>query len=122
MRSVIRTVKRAKPARLLVLFAVKNNFRFRAPFHGTFLCKGVRAENQERTTTNQNEMKVMNNKFDELAKGLAQSVTRRGALKKFRGGLAAIALATLGLANKAKAGVCSAWGSIGQYATPTSGD
>src|SRR5437867_3126849 len=25
----------------------------------------------------------MNDKFDELAKGLAQSVTRRGALKKF---------------------------------------
>jgi len=25
----------------------------------------------------------MNDKFDELAKGLVQSVTRRGALKKF---------------------------------------
>ena len=25
----------------------------------------------------------MNDKFDELAKGLAQSVTRRGALKRF---------------------------------------
>jgi len=44
----------------------------------------------------------MNNKFDEFTKSLAQSVTRRGALKKF--GLAgAMALACLGLANKAKA-------------------
>ena len=45
----------------------------------------------------------MNDKFDELAKGLAQSVTRRGALKKFGLGLAGIALAALGLANKAEA-------------------
>jgi hypothetical protein len=45
----------------------------------------------------------MNNKFDELAKGLAQSVTRRGALKKFGVGLAGMALATLGLADKAQA-------------------
>ena len=45
----------------------------------------------------------MNEQFDELAKGLAQSVTRRGALKKFGLGLAGIALASLGLANKANA-------------------
>jgi len=45
----------------------------------------------------------MNDKFDELAKGLAQSVTRRGALKKFGVGLAGLALASLGLANKAEA-------------------
>ena len=45
----------------------------------------------------------MNNKFDELAKGLAQSVTRRGALKKLGVGLAGIALASLGLTNKAEA-------------------
>ena len=45
----------------------------------------------------------MNDKFDELAKGIAQSVTRRGALKKFGLGLAGIALASLGLANKAEA-------------------
>jgi len=46
----------------------------------------------------------MNDQFDELAKGLAQSVTRRGALKKFGAGLAGIALAALGLASKAEAG------------------
>ena len=46
----------------------------------------------------------MNDKFDELAKGLAQSVTRRAALKKFGVGLAGVVLASLGLANKAEAG------------------
>ena len=45
----------------------------------------------------------MTNKFDELTKGLAQSVTRRAALKKFGVAMAAIALASLGLANKAHA-------------------
>ena len=45
----------------------------------------------------------MNDKFDELAKGLAQSVTRCGALKKFGVGVAGLALASLGLANKAQA-------------------
>jgi hypothetical protein len=42
----------------------------------------------------------MNDKFDELTKGVAQSVTRRAALKKFGIGLAGMALACLGLANK----------------------
>ena len=51
-----------------------------------------------------NERKVMNDKFDELAKGLVQSVTRRGALKKFGAGLLGIALASFGLASKAEAG------------------
>ena len=46
----------------------------------------------------------MGNKFDELAKGLAQSVTRRQALKKFGVGLAGMALACFGLARKAQAG------------------
>jgi len=55
----------------------------------------------------------MKNQFDELTKGLAQSTTRRLALKKFGNGLAGIALAFLGLANKAEAKpqfqcVCSA--------------
>ncbi len=45
----------------------------------------------------------MNNQFDELAKGLAQSVTRRGAFKKFGVGLAGLALALLGMASKASA-------------------
>jgi len=45
----------------------------------------------------------MNDKFDELAKGMAQSVTRRGALRKFGVGLVGIALASLGLPNKAQA-------------------
>ena len=51
----------------------------------------------------------MNNKFDELTKSLAQSVTRRAALKKLGLGLAGMALACLGLANKAEAnsGKCS---------------
>ena len=45
----------------------------------------------------------MNDQFDELTKGLAQSATRRGALKKFGAGLAGIALACFGLASNAKA-------------------
>ena len=45
----------------------------------------------------------MNDKFDELTKNLAQSVTRRAALKKFGGGLAGMALACFGMASKAKA-------------------
>ena len=46
----------------------------------------------------------MNNKFDELTKNLAQSVSRRMALKKFGVGLAGMVLACFGLANKAEAG------------------
>ena len=46
----------------------------------------------------------MNDKFDELAKGLAQSVTRRQALRRFGVGLAGALLASLGLPNKAEAG------------------
>jgi hypothetical protein len=45
----------------------------------------------------------MNNKFDELAKGIAQTVTRRGALKKFGASLAGIVLASIGLTNSAQA-------------------
>jgi hypothetical protein len=41
----------------------------------------------------------MNNQFDELAKAMARSVTRRAALKRFGVGLAALALAALGLAD-----------------------
>ncbi|MCW5551488.1 MAG: hypothetical protein KIS67_04900 [Verrucomicrobiae bacterium] len=45
----------------------------------------------------------MNHQFDELTKSLAQSVTRRAALKKFGFGLAGMALACFGLANRAEA-------------------
>jgi hypothetical protein len=48
----------------------------------------------------------MNNKFDELTKQMAESVTRRGALKKFGVGLAGMALACFGLAYKAQADPC----------------
>jgi hypothetical protein len=45
----------------------------------------------------------MINQFDELTKSLAQSVTRRAALKKFGVGLAGLALACFGLANRGHA-------------------
>src|SRR5439155_17744116 len=47
--------------------------------------------------------KNMNNSSDELTKSLAESVTRRQALKRFRVGLAGMALACLGLTNPAAA-------------------
>ena len=43
----------------------------------------------------------MNDKFDQLTKGVAQSVTRRQALKRFGFGMAAMALACFGLSSKA---------------------
>jgi hypothetical protein len=49
----------------------------------------------------------MNNQFDELTRSIAQSVTRRGALKKFGVGLASMALTCFGLANKAEAARCA---------------
>ena len=51
----------------------------------------------------------MNNKFDELTKAMAQSVTRRAALKKFGVGLAGMALACFGLAHKARAATYSGY-------------
>ena len=62
----------------------------------------------------------MNNKFDELTKSLAQSVTRRAALKKFGVGLASMALACFGLANKAEAAgtLCIPTGSRCRPTTP----
>jgi hypothetical protein len=45
----------------------------------------------------------MNNKFDELTKSMAESVTRRAALKKFGVGIFGMALACFGLANSADA-------------------
>src|SRR5262245_56238963 len=46
-------------------------------------------------TTVKAKEKNMNNRFDELTKNLAQSVTRRAPLKKFGVGLAGMALAGL---------------------------
>src|SRR3974390_1957135 len=46
----------------------------------------------------------MNNKFDELAKGLAQSTTRRQALKSFGVGLAGMVLACFVLASNRAVG------------------
>lgn len=43
-----------------------------------------------------NGKKAMNNKFDQLAKGVAKSVTRRQALRRFGFGLVAMALAGFG--------------------------
>jgi hypothetical protein len=70
----------------------------------------------------------MNHKFDsprcravaagELAKNMAQSVTRRGALKKFGVGLVGFALASLGLANNAEAGNGSAKKACGHCKYP----
>jgi hypothetical protein len=45
----------------------------------------------------------MNHKFDELAKALTQSVTRRQVLKRFGVGLAGMALAWFGFAPKSEA-------------------
>ena len=54
----------------------------------------------------------MNNKFDELAKGLAQSVTRRQAFKRFGVGITGMVLACFGLIPKAEAvGNCKPVGS-----------
>src|SRR5262245_6370068 len=61
----------------------------------------------------------MNDKFDELAKGLARSVTRRGALKKFGVAVTGIALASLWLTNKshaAQAKSCNRWRCTVAYA------
>ena len=45
----------------------------------------------------------MHDKFDELTKAMAQSVTRRGALRKFSLGLVGVIVAALGLPTKAQA-------------------
>src|SRR5215467_1903742 len=49
------------------------------------------------------QRKIMNNQFDELTKGLAQSVTRRQALRRFGVGLATALLASFGLVSESKA-------------------
>jgi hypothetical protein len=49
------------------------------------------------------ERENITNQFDELTKTLARSGTRRAALREFGVGLASVALACFGLANKAAA-------------------
>ncbi|HAB18866.1 MAG TPA: hypothetical protein PLX89_20610 [Verrucomicrobiota bacterium] len=57
---------------------------------------GLKVQQLEEAVCGQRkETNKMNHPFDELAKGLARSVTRRGALKKF-----SVGLACFGLANK----------------------
>jgi hypothetical protein len=58
---------------------------------------------REESKHKQTKLQIMNDQFDELAMGMAQSVTRRGALKRFGLSVASIALTCLGLANKAEA-------------------
>jgi hypothetical protein len=62
--------------------------------------KSVVTQNNKQTKRKQNHEA----KFDELAKGMAQSATRRQALEKFGPGLAGMALACFGPAGTAAAG------------------
>ena len=52
---------------------------------------------------NQTERKVMNDKFDELAKDLGKSITRRRALWRFGAGVLGGLIAVAGLTNRANA-------------------
>jgi len=65
----------------------------------------------------------MSNKFDELTKDLARSVTRRAALKKFGVGLVAAMAASLGIRTPAAAlkrhGYCAIDADFGTIATYT---
>ncbi len=49
----------------------------------------------------------MENKFDVLTKGMAESVSRRQALRRLGVGLAGMGLACLGFGNNPEAGHCS---------------
>src|SRR5689334_14380428 len=71
-----------------------------------FRSTALRSRLFHKTRTTKKRMH-MNHKFDELTKSMAQSVTRRGAFKKFGTGLAGMMLACFGLANKAQAGKCA---------------
>jgi len=61
----------------------------------------------------------MNDQFDELAKGLAQSVTRRGALKKTCLGLVSLALAGLADVSGARADAVTDWNATTEQAVKT---
>src|SRR5437870_13196183 len=52
---------------------------------------------------NQTKRKVMNDKFDELAKDLGKSITRRRALWRFGAGVLGGLIAVAGLTNRANA-------------------
>ena len=54
--------------------------------------------------TYDHERKGMNDKFDELARNLAQSVTRRQAIRRFGVGLATALMASFGLVSESYAG------------------
>jgi hypothetical protein len=66
-------------------------------------CAGAVGISRDQTQTAKTKAKVMNDKFDELARNMAQSVTRRGALKKFGAGLAGLVVASLGFTSTAQA-------------------
>jgi hypothetical protein len=51
----------------------------------------------------------MNNQFDQLARSVAESVSRRQALRRFGAGLAASVLAAMGFASKAGADPGKNW-------------
>src|SRR5215831_10383099 len=60
----------------------------------------------------------MNNQFDELTKSMAQSVTRRAALKKFGVGVAGMVLAYFGLASKVGAATYQGYCRVGYFCCP----
>jgi hypothetical protein len=66
------------------------------------------------------QRKVMNNTFDELARNVAESVSRRQALRRFGAGFVGFVLAWMGLANKVEADpkpkfICDCSGSVAFY-------
>src|SRR4051794_15813855 len=68
------------------------------------ICGHRDQSSKSKNQTQRNGKHDMNNKFDEITKQMAQSVTRRAAFKKFGVGFAGMVLACFGLANRARAG------------------
>src|SRR6267378_557518 len=66
--------------------------------------RSLNRKGSEDNKQTKNERKVMKNQFDELTKGLAQSVTRRAALKRFGVGLAGMALSCFLTVSRSPAG------------------
>jgi hypothetical protein len=72
-------------------------------------------------TTQQTQRKCMTNyQFDDLAKGLAQSVTRRQALRIFACSLAGMALTLIGMTSDARAAKGSCKG-LGEHCSAAGG-